>query len=52
MTAPAPLPLPDDPRIPELLAAWPDFQRTYPYPKATWLGALAAPFPLAKPGVP
>lgn len=74
MTAPAPLPLPDDPRIPELLAAWPDFQRTYPYPRATWLGALegvlrrhypaassdeltytarlAAPFPLAKPGVP
>lgn len=70
-----PLPLPDDPRLAELGAAW-DRGEWYglPYPRSKWLHAfeailrehypqssskqrtltarLAAPFPLARPGVP
>lgn len=69
-----PLPLPDDPALAQLRAAWPQYASTLLYPRSKWLhdfeailrwhypgssskqrtltARLAAPFPLARPGVP
>lgn len=34
------LPIPDDPRVEELVAAWPQFQQAYRFPRSAWLGSL------------
>lgn len=35
------LPLPDDPRFPALIEAWPDFQaHAGPFPRSAWLRAF------------
>ena len=31
------LPIPDDPRFPELVAMWPEWQTRFPYPRSAWL---------------
>ena len=69
-----PLPLPDDGALQLLIDAWPNYSRSFPFPRSVWLhdfeavlrehypqassdeltltARLAAPFPLALPGVP
>jgi hypothetical protein len=36
------LPLPDDPRVRELLSDWPRFVAEYHFPKSAWLGHFEA----------
>ena len=43
------LPLPDDPRLTELMQAWPEFQTRYRYPRSAWLKAFEGLLSLAYP---